>query len=131
MCRAIRQRARKLAVPQPFRVDSLLQVRHEDTRGDRKDIIVTSINPEPFDRRHQGEADVRATVDAPGFSSPQGSSQVFFDDKEVPGAALDVILTKRTDNEVQLASRGSGRPREIQVTVKISRSRGAGPLDGN
>src|SRR5581483_4091279 len=72
----------------------------ETTRGDDRDIAITTLTPEPVPVPIKAKLTVRATLDAYGFENREVQLHLFLDDKEAKVQA--VRLPKTTGNEVEL-----------------------------
>jgi uncharacterized membrane protein len=94
----------------------------ETTRGDDRDIAITSLTPEPAPVPVKGKLTVRATVDAHGFENREVQLHLLLDDKEVKVQAAR--LPKSAGNEVELTTDAPANPGEVKLTLR------ADPLSG-
>lgn len=90
----------------------------QPTTADRqRDIVFTSINPEPAPVPIKGKLTVKGFVDAPGFENALVNLRLLIDDKEV--FAKKEMLRKTTRNEVTMVTDAPAVPGEVKVTLKI------------
>jgi uncharacterized membrane protein len=100
------------------------------TTGDRqRDVVLTSLTPEPSPVMVKGKLTVRGTIDAYGFEGSRARIKLFLDDKEV--AAKDEELKLTTGNSFKIETNAPATAGEVKVTVRVEDPRRDGmPLDG-
>jgi len=87
------------------------------TSTDQKDIGFTSISPDPSPVAIKADLKVRAKLNAPGFDNRKINIQLKIDDKIVD--TKEFILTKTTDNEIEITTKAPDQPGEVKVSLEL------------
>jgi len=87
------------------------------TASDQKDIGFTSINPDPSPVPIKAELKVRAKLNAQGHEGYKARIKLTIEG--MPDKTEDFVLTKSTDNEVEITTKAPDTPGEVRVTMEL------------